>query len=137
MAPASAANAAYAASKGAVFSLTKIALLQLAQHNITICAICPGVTRTALSEANLRVRARQEHVTVERWHGGATKRSPAGAPTTPRVSPPWQCFGLLLERATSLGNRSMLMVASLSTDWSFAKKNDRDIFSLSVRVPGT
>jgi NAD(P)-dependent dehydrogenase (short-subunit alcohol dehydrogenase family) len=58
-------NAAYAASKGAVIGLTRIAALQLAQHNINVNAICPGVTRTALSDANLRVRAEQERVTFE------------------------------------------------------------------------
>lgn len=58
-------NAAYAASKGAVISLTKTAAQQLARHNINVNAICPGVTRTALSEDNLRVRAAQEGVTLE------------------------------------------------------------------------
>jgi NAD(P)-dependent dehydrogenase (short-subunit alcohol dehydrogenase family) len=52
-------NVAYAASKGAVISLTKTAAQQLGQHNINVNAICPGVTRTALSDANLRVRAQQ------------------------------------------------------------------------------
>jgi NAD(P)-dependent dehydrogenase (short-subunit alcohol dehydrogenase family) len=58
-------NAAYAASKGAVISLTKTASQQLAKHNINVNAICPGVTRSALSDANLRVRAVQEGVTLE------------------------------------------------------------------------
>jgi NAD(P)-dependent dehydrogenase (short-subunit alcohol dehydrogenase family) len=58
-------NAAYAASKGAVISLTKTASQQLAKHNINVNAICPGVTRSALSDANLRVRAQQEGVTIE------------------------------------------------------------------------
>ena len=43
-------NAAYAASKGAVISLTKTAAQQLAKHDITVTAICPGVTRTELLE---------------------------------------------------------------------------------------
>jgi NAD(P)-dependent dehydrogenase (short-subunit alcohol dehydrogenase family) len=60
-----ASNAAYAASKGAVISLTKTAAQQLAKHNINVNAICPGVTRTALSDANLRVRAEQEGLTLE------------------------------------------------------------------------
>jgi NAD(P)-dependent dehydrogenase (short-subunit alcohol dehydrogenase family) len=62
---AGASNAAYAASKGAVISLTKTAAQQLGKHNINVNAICPGVTRTALSDANLRVRAQQEGLTLE------------------------------------------------------------------------
>jgi NAD(P)-dependent dehydrogenase (short-subunit alcohol dehydrogenase family) len=58
-------NAAYAASKGAVISLTKTAAQQLAKHNINVNSVCPGVTRTALSEDNLRVRAQRAGVTVE------------------------------------------------------------------------
>jgi NAD(P)-dependent dehydrogenase (short-subunit alcohol dehydrogenase family) len=62
---AGASNVAYAASKGAVISMTKLAALQLGHHNINVNAICPGVTRTALSDANLRVRAQQEGISVE------------------------------------------------------------------------
>ena len=58
-------NAAYAASKGAVISLTYTAAQQLARHDINVNAICPGVTRTALSEDNLRLRAQQQGVTIE------------------------------------------------------------------------
>jgi NAD(P)-dependent dehydrogenase (short-subunit alcohol dehydrogenase family) len=58
-------NAAYAASKGAVISLTKTAAQQLGRHNINVNAICPGVTKTPLSEDNMRVRAQQEGVSAE------------------------------------------------------------------------
>lgn len=58
-------NAAYAASKGAVISLTRTAAQQLGPHNINVNSVCPGVTRTALGMANLAVRARQEGVTEE------------------------------------------------------------------------
>src|SRR6202034_2376954 len=58
-------NAAYAASKGAVISLTRTASQQLAKFDINVNAICPGVTLTALSDANLSVRAQQESVTLE------------------------------------------------------------------------
>lgn len=57
-------NAAYAASKGAVSSMTRTAAQQLGHHNINVNAICPGVTRTELSNANLRVRAEQAGVTL-------------------------------------------------------------------------
>ena len=62
---AGASNVAYAASKGAVIGMTRLAALQLAKHGINVNAVCPGVTRTALSDANLAVRARQEGVSVE------------------------------------------------------------------------
>ena len=58
-------NAAYAASKGAVISLTKTASQQLGGYNINVNSICPGVTRTALGDANLQVRAQQAGVSVE------------------------------------------------------------------------
>jgi NAD(P)-dependent dehydrogenase (short-subunit alcohol dehydrogenase family) len=45
--------------------MTRLAALQLARHNINVNAICPGVTRTALSDDNLRVRAGQEGVSLE------------------------------------------------------------------------
>ena len=43
-------NAIYAASKGAVISLTKTAAQQLGQHNINVNAVCPGIVRTNLYE---------------------------------------------------------------------------------------
>jgi NAD(P)-dependent dehydrogenase (short-subunit alcohol dehydrogenase family) len=58
-------NAAYAASKGAVISLTKTAAQQLGKYDINVNSVCPGVTRSALSEANLRVRAEQEGLSLE------------------------------------------------------------------------
>lgn len=41
-------NVAYAGTKGSVIAMTRVSASQLARHNITVNAICPGVTRTAL-----------------------------------------------------------------------------------------
>ena len=76
-------NAAYAASKGAVISLTWIAAQQLGLHNINVNAICPGVTNTALSQANLDVRAREENVTVEEMQRRRTAGIPIGRANDP------------------------------------------------------
>src|SRR6266403_3021071 len=59
-----ASNAAYAASKGAVISLTWMAAQQLGAHNINVNAICPGVTRTELGARNAVARAAGRGVTV-------------------------------------------------------------------------
>jgi NAD(P)-dependent dehydrogenase (short-subunit alcohol dehydrogenase family) len=62
---AGASNAAYAASKGAVISLTKMAAQQLGRYNINVNAICPGVTRTELGARNAATRATERGITVE------------------------------------------------------------------------
>jgi NAD(P)-dependent dehydrogenase (short-subunit alcohol dehydrogenase family) len=76
-------NAIYAASKGSVISLTRTAALQLARHNINVNAVCPGVTVTALSEANVAVRARDEGLSVEEMRRRRDAVIPLGRPNDP------------------------------------------------------
>jgi NAD(P)-dependent dehydrogenase (short-subunit alcohol dehydrogenase family) len=76
-------NAIYAASKGAVIGLTRLASLQLARHNINVNAICPGSTVTALSRANLEARAREEAVTVDEMERRRNATIPLGRPNEP------------------------------------------------------
>lgn len=80
---AGASNAIYAASKAAVIGLTRMAALQLARHNINVNAICPGTTVTALSDGNLRTRAREEGVTVEEMERRRNAVIPLGRPNDP------------------------------------------------------
>jgi NAD(P)-dependent dehydrogenase (short-subunit alcohol dehydrogenase family) len=58
-------NPAYAASKGAVISMTYIAAHQLAEHDITVNAICPGVVLTPMLDDMLAERAAQTGLSVE------------------------------------------------------------------------
>jgi NAD(P)-dependent dehydrogenase (short-subunit alcohol dehydrogenase family) len=76
-------NAIYAASKGSVISLTRTAAQQLAPHDINVNAICPGTTVTALSEANVAVRAREQGVTVEEMKRRRDAAIPLGRPNDP------------------------------------------------------
>ena len=80
---AGASNAAYAASKGAVIALTKMAAQQLGRHNINVNAICPGVTMTPLSERNLVGRAAAAGLTVEQMRKEREKPIPIGRANTP------------------------------------------------------
>ncbi|MEE9282389.1 MAG: 3-oxoacyl-ACP reductase family protein [Myxococcota bacterium] len=47
-------NIAYAGSKGAVIAMTRVGASQLARYDITVNAICPGVTRTSLFDGLMR-----------------------------------------------------------------------------------
>jgi len=44
-------HAAYSASKGAILSMTRGLAVELAPHNITVNAICPGPTMTSMTAA--------------------------------------------------------------------------------------
>jgi NAD(P)-dependent dehydrogenase (short-subunit alcohol dehydrogenase family) len=80
---AGASNAAYAASKGAVIALTKMAAQQLGRYNINVNAICPGVTRTELGQRNAAARAAERGLTVEELMGQQEKGIPIGRANTP------------------------------------------------------
>jgi NAD(P)-dependent dehydrogenase (short-subunit alcohol dehydrogenase family) len=57
-------NAIYAASKGAVLSLTKTAAQQLARYDINVNAVCPGIVRTAIYADIVRTVAEKEGVSI-------------------------------------------------------------------------
>jgi NAD(P)-dependent dehydrogenase (short-subunit alcohol dehydrogenase family) len=80
---AGASNAAYAASKGAVIALTKMAAQQLGRYNINVNAICPGVTRTELGARNAIGRAAARGITVEQMYAEQEAGIPIGRANTP------------------------------------------------------
>lgn len=76
-------NAIYAASKGAVISLTKTAAQQLARHDINVNSICPGVTLTDLVTGIVSDRARQRGKSVDELLAEFQKPIPLGRANTP------------------------------------------------------
>jgi len=80
---AGASNAAYAASKGAVIALTKMAAQQLGRYDINVNAICPGVTRTELGARNAVGRAAARGITVEELQAEQEAGIPIGRANTP------------------------------------------------------
>jgi NAD(P)-dependent dehydrogenase (short-subunit alcohol dehydrogenase family) len=78
-----ASNAAYAASKGAVIAMTKMAAQQLGRYNINVNSICPGVTRTELGQRNSITRAAERGVTVEEMQAEQERAIPIRRANTP------------------------------------------------------
>ena len=58
-------NAIYAASKGAVISLTKTAAQELGKYNITVNSICPGITHTNILSNIVKKRALEQNKTKD------------------------------------------------------------------------
>jgi NAD(P)-dependent dehydrogenase (short-subunit alcohol dehydrogenase family) len=71
-------NAAYAASKGAVISMTLIAAHQLAKHDINVNAICPGVTRTSMLENFMAKRSNERGVSQAELEAELARTVPIG-----------------------------------------------------------
>jgi NAD(P)-dependent dehydrogenase (short-subunit alcohol dehydrogenase family) len=71
-------NIAYAASKGAVMSLTRVLAIEYARDNIRVNAICPGVIDTPMNQRNLE-RAGDKDAVWQRWMS-ATPLGRMGAP---------------------------------------------------------
>jgi NAD(P)-dependent dehydrogenase (short-subunit alcohol dehydrogenase family) len=69
---------AYAASKGAIISMTYIAAHQLAAHDITVNAICPGLVETQMLDGMLAQRAAATDTTVEELKEGLRQMVPLG-----------------------------------------------------------
>ncbi len=78
-----ASNAAYAASKGAVIAMTKMAAQQLGRYNIAVNSICPGVTRTELGQRNAITRAAERGVSVEQMQAEQEATIPIRRANTP------------------------------------------------------
>lgn len=59
-------NVSYAASKGAVMSLTRVLAIEYSQENIRVNAICPGVIDTAMNRRNADLASSKEEI-EQRW----------------------------------------------------------------------
>jgi NAD(P)-dependent dehydrogenase (short-subunit alcohol dehydrogenase family) len=61
-------NLAYAASKGAIMSLTRVLAVEYAKRNIRVNAICPGVIDTGMNRRNLDLAAEPDAL-MRKWMG--------------------------------------------------------------------
>ncbi len=69
---------AYAASKGAIISMTYIAAVQLAPHDINVNAICPGLVDTPMLRGMLAQRSADTGTPVEDLIKGLEQMVPLG-----------------------------------------------------------
>ncbi len=76
-------NAAYAASKGAVISMTHIAALQLGKYDINVNAICPGATITTMGTETMAGRAASSGQTMAELEQARDARIPIGRANEP------------------------------------------------------
>ena len=77
-------NAIYAASKGAVLSMTKTAAQQLGKYGITVNSICPGVTLTDILEKIIETRAKEQNKTRDETLKHYLRDVPTGQANDPR-----------------------------------------------------
>ncbi len=76
-------NAIYAASKGAVISLTKTAAQELGKYEITVNSICPGITHTNVLSNIVKSRALEQNKTKEEIMKHYARDIPLGRPNQP------------------------------------------------------
>lgn len=76
-------NAAYAASKGAVITMTMLAARALGRHNITVNSICPGVTRTELAQNIMQLQSEKEGRPLADIEAQAVRGIPIGRMNEP------------------------------------------------------
>ena len=76
-------NAIYAASKGAVISLTKTAAQELAKYEITVNSICPGITHTNILSNIVKKRALEQNKSEEEIMKHYVRDIPLQRPNNP------------------------------------------------------
>lgn len=73
-------NAAYAASKGAVIAMTHSAASVLAEHDVNVNAICPGIVQTDMLANILSVRSTELGASPEEVKAMMIEEIPLGRP---------------------------------------------------------
>ena len=73
-----ASSVAYVASKGAVVAMTRFASATLAQHDVTVNAVCPGLTNTAIFQQMMRERSTEAGMTYDEYVARHTTLVPLG-----------------------------------------------------------
>jgi len=74
----------YSASKFGVIGFTQALALEMAPHNVRVNAICPGIVRTAMWDAELAEMSEARGISVEEAWQAALADVPLNRPQTPQ-----------------------------------------------------
>lgn len=99
-------NGAYCASKAGINSLTQVLALELAEHNITVNAVCPGFVNTEMLQEVFQKRSVIEGKSPFEYQEQLTSQVPIGRLATPKDVAEFMVF-LTSEQAGYITGTSM------------------------------
>jgi len=108
-------NVIYAGTKGAVISMTRLAANQLGPHNITVNAVCPGVTETAIYAEIMSRDAEKLGLPEEEVRKKALEKVPLRRSNTPDDIAD-MCVFLASDRARNVSGQSLHVDGGLVPD---------------------
>lgn len=108
-------NVIYAGTKGAVISMTRLAANQLGPHNISVNAVCPGVTETAIYAEIMARDAEKLGLPEEEVRKKALEKVPLRRSNTPDDIAD-MCVFLASDRARNVSGQSLHVDGGLVPD---------------------
>ncbi len=108
-------NVIYAGTKGAVIAMTRLGANQLGPHNITVNAVCPGVTETAIYQEIMERDAERLGVPLEEVLARAVETIPLKRANTPE-DVAGMCVFLASDAARNVSGQSLHVDGALVPD---------------------
>ncbi|MFT5508416.1 MAG: NAD(P)-dependent dehydrogenase (short-subunit alcohol dehydrogenase family) [Hyphomicrobiaceae bacterium] len=108
-------NVIYAGTKGAVIAMTRLGSVQLGPHNITVNAVCPGVTETAIYDAIMASDAEKQGVPEAEVRAKALEKIPLRRSNTPGDIAD-MCVFLASDAARNVSGQSLHVDGALVPD---------------------
>jgi NAD(P)-dependent dehydrogenase (short-subunit alcohol dehydrogenase family) len=110
-----ASNVIYAGTKGAVIAMTRLASVQLGPHNITVNAVCPGITETAIYDEIMASDAKKLGVPEAEIRAKALENIPLRRSNTPDDIAD-MCVFLASDAARNVSGQSLHVDGALMPD---------------------
>ena len=108
-------NVIYAGTKGAVIAMTRMASYQLGPHNITVNAVCPGITETAIYAGIMANDAKRLGIPEEEVRAKALETVPLRRANTPEDIAD-MCVFLASDAARNVSGQSLHVDGGLVPD---------------------